>query len=395
VMSLATFVFPFLALFLRARGYSVEAAGLLVALFGAGSIASGPLAGWLTDHVGRRPTLLGALVAAAALTAALPWLTTPPLLAAGALALGLAVHAYFPAAQAMVADVVPPDRYEDAYGLMYWERNVGAAISFAAGGQLAAFGWGRLFLADAATTLLFAGLAAVAIPETRPARAPASLPSPAPAPAAPSTAPAAAGADAAAPRPGGYGAVLGDVHFRRLMLLNLALLVGLFQFMLALPIVMAARGLGPADYGRTMAVNGILIGLCQPWMGRLTARLDPAHALAGAALLVGAGYGGYALATTPLAFLLATAVWSLGEIVTMPIVSALVARLSRPDLRGRYQGVFGTSFGGALALAPALGGAVLGRLGAGALWGGVVAICSAVAAGHVLAGRARARAGVG
>jgi MFS family permease len=386
LMSLATFVFPFLALFLRARGYSVEHTGLLVALFGAGSIPAGPVSGWLADRVGRRPTLIGALLLAAALTALLPFLETPLVVAAGTLALGLAVHAYFPAANAVVADVVRPDRYADAYGLMYWERNLGVAGSFALGGQLATFGYQRLFLADAATTFAFAMVTVFLIPETRPVADPVGAPSASP--------PADLGAK---PRPGprGLGAVVGDRHFRRLMGLNLVFLVGMFQFIVALPIVMARRGFTPAEYGRAMAVNGILIVLCQPWMGRVSARFAPAHALAGAALLVGAGYGGYAFAATPLQFTLATAVWSLGEIVTIPIVSALVAKLSPTDLRGQYQGVFGMSFGAALAIAPAVGGAVVERLGEAVLWGGVLATCLAVAVGHVLAGSARSRAGAG
>ena len=377
LMALATFVFPFLTLFLRARGYSVEEAGLLVALFGAGTIPAGPLGGWLADRFGRRPTLIASLLCAAAFTALLPFLSHPALLAAGTLVLGVAVHAYFPASSAVVADVVRPERYADAYGLMYWERNLGVAVSFALGGALAAHGFDRLFLADAATTLLFAGVTVVLIPETRPA-----TPRPAP-----------GGADPGAPRRG-FATLLADRHFTRLMLLNAAFLVALFQFMVALPVVMSSLGLGPAEYGRAMAVNGVLIVACQPWMTRVTSRFDPARALALAALLVGAGYGAYAFCSTPLEFTLATAVWSMGEIVTIPIVSALVARLSPPDLRGRYQGAFGTSFGVALAAAPAVGGAVVGSLGAGVLWASVAVTCALVAAGHLAAGRARARAGV-
>ena len=37
IMSLATFVFPFLALFLGTRGFSPSQVGLIVGLFGAGS----------------------------------------------------------------------------------------------------------------------------------------------------------------------------------------------------------------------------------------------------------------------------------------------------------------------------------------------------------------------
>jgi MFS family permease len=211
----------------------------------------------------------------------------------------------------------------------------------------------------------------------------------------PATPHAAAGGVGAGPARRGFATLLADRHFTRLMLLNAAFLVALFQFMVALPVVMSSLGLGPAEYGGVMAVNGVLIVACQPWMTRVTSRLDPARALAVAAVLVGAGYGAYTFCSTALQFTLATGVWSMGEIVTIPIVSALVARLSPPDLRGRYQGVFGTSFGVALVAAPALGGAVVGRLGAGALWAGVAVTCALVAAGHLAAGRARARAGVG
>jgi len=371
LMALATFVFPFLTLFLTSRGYSVERAGLVVSLFGAGSIPAGPLAGWLADRVGRRPTLVGALLASAACTASLPYLPTPALVAAGALVLGVAIHAYFPAANAIVADVVPPDRLGDAYGLMYWERNAGVAVSFALGGALAVYGYDRLFLADAATTLLFAAVAWRFVPETRPAAR-------------------SGPAGSAAPR--GFGAVLRDRRFVALMGLGLAWMVGLFQFMVALPVHMKASGLGEAQYGAVMAVNGVLIVFLSPWAGRLGTVFDPARVLAAGALLVGAGYAAYGACTTPLQFAAATAVWSLGELATIPTLSAQVARLAPADLRGRYQGIFGTTFGAALAIAPALGGLVLGRLGAQAVWAGTAALCAAVAVGHLAAGRARAAA---
>ncbi|MFT3914117.1 MAG: MFS transporter [Anaeromyxobacteraceae bacterium] len=367
LMALATFVFPFLALFLTARGYSVEEAGLLVSLFGAGSIPAGPIAGTLADRLGRRPTLVGALVAGAACTAALPFLEHPAVVAAGVLVLGVAIHAYFPAANAIVADVVPRERLGDAYGLMYWERNAGIAISFALGGALAARGYGLLFLADAATTFLFALVAWRFVPETRPAGA--------------------AAAGGGAPR--GYGVVLRDRRFVALMALALLWMVGLFQFMVALPVHMRAIGLDEARYGAVMAVNGAIILLLSPWAGRLGEAFDPAKVLAAGALLTGTGYGAYAVCTTPLQYAAATAVWSLGEVTTIPTLPALVAQLAPPDLRGRYQGALGTTFGTALAVAPALSGVVLGRLGAHAVWTGTAALCLVVAAGHLAAGRAR------
>ena len=367
VMSLATFVFPFLALFLRSRGFSVTQTGLIVALFGVGSVPAGPVAGWFADRVGRRPTLIGALVGAAALTALIAALSSPWAIAAATVLTGAAVHAYWPAANAVVADVVPPERYDDAYGLMYWERNAGIAFSFVIGGMLAAGGYSRLFLADAATTLLFAALVWWRLPETHPA-----------------------GPSARRAAPGrGWAAVLADRRLRALLVLNLAFLLSMFQFLVAVPLVMSRQGIAPAAYGRAMAVNGLLIVTLQPLSGALTRRRDAARVLAVAALLVGAGYGAYAYCGTALEYAAATAVWSLGEILALPTLSSLVAELSPPDLRGRYQGLLGLSFGAGLALAPALGGAFLDRLGAQALWGATALLSVAVAAGQLAAGRAR------
>jgi len=88
---------------------------------------------------------------------------------------------------------------------------------------------------------------------------------------------------------------------------------------------MARQGISPAAFGRVMAVNGVLIVTLQPFSDRFTRRFDPAHVLAAASLLVGVGYGAYTFCTTPLQYALATAVWSLGEILVMPVASALVA----------------------------------------------------------------------
>jgi MFS family permease len=371
LMALATFVFPFLALFLRARGYGVEQTGLIVALFGAGSLPAGPLGGWLADRFGRRPTLIGALVLSATLTALLPSFSSPALLIAGTLALGLAVHAYFPAANAVVSDVVPPERYGDAFGLMYWERNVGIAVSFAVGGTLAVYGYERLFFADAATTLLFAAVVVFKVPETRPAAA---------------ARPQRTGASVR-----GWATALADRPFCVLLLIQIAFLVGLFQFMVALPVVMAAKGLSPGDYGRAMAVNGVLIALLSPWVGRATQSRDAGRVLALSALFAAAGYGAYIFCATPLHYAAATAIWTLGEILSIPVISAVIADLSPEDLRGRYQGLFSLAFGVSLTLAPAAGGAVVGRLGATTLWAGVSTVCLLVALAHLAAGRARAR----
>src|SRR3954469_14339399 len=66
VNRLGQFVQPFLALYLvGGRDLSVRTAGVVVACYGAGSIVSQPLGGWLADRMGRRRTMVLGLVATA------------------------------------------------------------------------------------------------------------------------------------------------------------------------------------------------------------------------------------------------------------------------------------------------------------------------------------------
>jgi len=60
---LGGFVLPLLAFYLTGeRGLSVQQVGLVISLFGAGVLCAGPVGGFLSDHLGRRRTLILALV---------------------------------------------------------------------------------------------------------------------------------------------------------------------------------------------------------------------------------------------------------------------------------------------------------------------------------------------
>lgn len=369
--ALATFVFPFLALFLTSRGFSVAEASLVVGLFGAGTILSGPVAGYCADHLGRRPTLIATLFATAALTALLGFLQAPGALVITAGALGVMANAYRPAANAVVADVVGPGQLNRAYGLLYWAHNLGIAVSFAIGGLLIGLvGYAPLFAADAVTTLVFALLVTARIPETRPVVA-------------------ATPGSAATAR--GYRQPLTDRHFLALSALLLLVLLPFLQFMAAVPVAMSRQGHSPAIFGRVMAINGLLIALLQPTLTRWAGRFDAGLVLALSAVLIGLGNGAYALASSAWTWAGATALWTLGEILLFPSIDALVARLAPADLRGRYQGVLSFIFGLGLAAAPPLGGLVLERFGATALFGASLVTCLLVAAGHLAAAGSRRR----
>ena len=68
----------------------------------------------------------------------------------------------------MMTDIVPPEDRVRAFSLNYWAINLGFAIAPVLGGLLASSGYLTLFLVDAGTTLVFAVLVFLKVPESRP-----------------------------------------------------------------------------------------------------------------------------------------------------------------------------------------------------------------------------------
>ncbi len=282
--ALANFVFPFLAFFLTARGFSPSRVGMVVSLFGAGSVIAGPVSGMLADRIGRRPTILLSLLGAAAAAGALAFLSSPLSVGLVVLLFGLTSQAVNAPFQAIVTDLVSPRMRPRAFGLAYWARNLGVSLSLLTGGFLASRGWALPFLADAITTLAFAFVVLRRVPETRPPW------------------------HAAASRGPRHREVLADRAFAGFLALHFLFGMAFWQLHAGLPIDMARHGVSPAAFGSVLAVNTILVALLQPFAHRLTGRLAPARALAAGSLLVGLGYGGYALCSTAPQYALATRV---------------------------------------------------------------------------------------
>src|SRR5438034_2089632 len=171
VTRVGSFVLPFLALYLtQVLHLSLSHAGLVIALYGAGGATAGPLGGFLADRIGRRTTMVTALGLGGAGMIALGMAQRVEILAPAIYFVALVSEMYRPAMQAAVADLVGVADRVRAFGLVYWVINVGFAIGLTLGGIVASRSFLWLFLGDGATTLLFALLIYVGVPETRPAR---------------------------------------------------------------------------------------------------------------------------------------------------------------------------------------------------------------------------------
>ena len=366
VTRMGAFVLPYLALYLtQGLRLSAARAGLVLALYGAGGAVAAPLGGFLADRVGRRAVMVTALGLGGAGMIALGLAHRLEVIAPAIFLVALLSEAYRPAMQAAVGDLIPATDRVRAFGLIYWVINVGFAVGLTLGGLLASRSFLWLFIGDGATTIAFAAIIWAGVPETRPtpaARAP------------------------HAPRPHPLAGFLVPYRDRRFVaFLGLSFLFALvfMQGFGALSLDMVAHGVSRASFGRILAVNAVLIIVVQPFLGPALARFNRSGTLATGAVLAGLGFGLNALARTPPAYVAGVAVWTIGEMLVLPVAGALVADLAPADVRGRYQGAYALAFGLAVCAAPALGMSALGRFGSVAMWSGCLAIGLIVAAGHV------------
>ncbi|QNS05001.1 MDR family MFS transporter [Streptomyces xanthii] len=364
VNRLGAFVLTFLALYLTAqRGFSAAYAGLVASLIGLGGVIASVLGGVLADRLGRRPTLLTAQLATAATVAVLAFVRDPAGIAVTGFALGLASNASRPAIQAMMADIVPPKDRVRAFSLNYWAINLGFAVSSVYAGFLVAQSYTLGFLVEAGMTLACALVVFVKVKESRPEQT-------------------VRAAGEAGPAPVTMGTVLRDGRFMLMVGLSFLVAVIFTQSSVGLPIVMGENGFSSSDVGLVAAVNGVVIVALQIPLTRFIERRDPGRLLTVSSLLIGYGFALTAFAGSLAAYALTVVVWTLGEMVNAPTQSGLVARLAPAEGRGRYQGVYTTSWSAAALVAPLAGGWVLDSAGAGWLWGGCAVLGTVTAFGY-------------
>jgi MFS family permease len=328
-----TFIEPFFVLYLTGpRHVSVQTAGIVLTVWGAGSLLSQPIGGVLTDRFGRRATLAVSLTATAATLFALSFARELVLIGALVLLLGTVADMYRPASMAAVADIVPEHDRQRAYALQFWAINLGFSVASTSAGLLLHFGFGVLFVLDAISTFTFGMLALRFVPETRPDTE---------------------------ERPARLADPVTLLRTDRLLLVATVLVlvyaVLYVQVTVTLPLAITHAGLSASVYGYVIAINGVLIVIGQPLTLGLLSRWPRRVTLPLGMALVGAGVAATGACHQAWQFALTVVVWTVGEIGTAGSFQALVASLAPAHMRGRYAGALGLAWGASGLLGPLLG----------------------------------------
>lgn len=373
-----TLLVPFLTLYLQSRlGLGIETATRVMGAYGAGALVAAVAGGHLADRFGRKRVMVGSLAGGAAILSVFPLLQSSWQVAAGLFVFAMIGEMYRPATQAMIADLVEPSRRPAAYALLYVAVNLGFAIAPVIGGLLASASFRWLCWVDALTNGAYAVLLAAMVRETRPGAA-----------ADPSADPAAGGGEP--PREHvGLGAALRAISRDGTMLAFCAgiVLVGLsfMQIASTFPLYLGQLGIGAKQYGRIIAVNGLMITLLQLPFAALVSRWRRDLVMIASGVVLGVGFFLNAFARTPWQFTAVVVVWTLGEMLNAVFAPTIVSELAPPSMRGRYMGVFTMCFSSAAMFGAPLGGLVLARGGGLALWSAVLLLGLGAAAFSALA----------
>ncbi|MEU4605849.1 MFS transporter [Kribbella sp. NPDC023972] len=345
VNRLGSFVQPFLVLYLtQDRQISAGTAGAVAAAVGAGSVASQLVGGWLADRIGRRFTMLMCFFGTAAALILLGSARSMVMIWVAAFVVGLLGDLFRPAVQATVADLLQPGERVRAYGLLFWAINLGFSVSTVSAGVLASIGYGLLFWLNAGTSVI-AGLVIWAmVPESRPALDDGSLRRPL------------------------LPVALRDTVFLLMILLQIGYATIYFQGYSTLPLAMADDGLPSSTYGLVIALNGVVIVLVQPFLGKRLAKFDRPKLLAASMLVVGLGFGVGAVVHDWWGYGLSVVVWTIGEIGFAAVIGAVFADLAPVDLRGGYMGMSGMAFGIGTVIGPLAGTNALEYFGPTITW---------------------------
>jgi predicted MFS family arabinose efflux permease len=366
------FVGPFLALYLTRRlGFESARAGFLVALAFAAAAAGALLSGRVADKVGRKRTLIVCHTTAALLNLAMSFLFgyawAPWLIVAESFFRGAAR----PLISALIADLAPPERRKEAFGLQYWSINVGVAV----GPLVAAFLFDHnlpwLFRGDALCTLASVLLVARGVA--------------APAPAGRAT----AGPERPRLERRDERGALRAFAARPILLcycaLALASSVTYSQTGFALPLTLseALGDAGTAFFGATMSLNAIIVILLSIPIARLLRSRSPLSCMAASGLAYVIGFGMLALPLPKAGFALSTFIWTVGEIVAAVNMGVFVAKHSPENWRASFQSFTGVFLQAGWALGPLAAGPLIAAGGFSALWAATAALCGLWALGAI------------
>jgi predicted MFS family arabinose efflux permease len=360
-----TMVVPFLTIYcINQLHFTVTEAGLVMTLFGAGSIIGAYFGGWLSDRIGFYDMQIGALITGGLMFILLGFQHTFITLGIGTFILSFCNESFRPANSMAIAYYSKPENKTRSYSLHRLAVNLGWAVGAATGGLLASFNYHLLFWVDGCTNILAALMLLKLMPRSGYKKP---------------------------EKPVGKIAATSSPYKDKTYLLFIGLTtlfnICFFQFFVMEPVFYKLEWHFTERFiGFLLALNGIIIVLVEMVMiNYLEGKRHPLIYIAGGVVVTGVGYVLLNfLPPTAVAGVMVVAIITFGEMLSMPFGTSFWVTRSSEHNRGQYAALYTMSWSAAQVIAPALGAQVIQHGGFRVLWWLLGTICAAVAVGVML-----------
>jgi MFS family permease len=309
-----TLLFPFFSLYITQKfNVGMTQAGIVLGLFSIFGLIGQFIGGALTDKFGRRNLILFGLVFSAISTLSLGLVNTYASLIPLAMVIGLLSDVAGPAHQAMIADILPERQRQEGFGILRVVANMSWIIGPTIGGMVAKHSFLALFIIDAVISCIVAVLFYLLISETKPeARPDQEL-------------------ETIFQTFKGYGVVLRDWAFMAFLVAGMIMGAVYQQMYNSLSVYLRdSHGFEPSRYGFMLTASAIVVILFQFTVTRLVKKKPPFLMMAFGTIFYMIGFSMFGFVSAYWLFVAAVVVITIGEMIIMPVTSALAANFA-PD----------------------------------------------------------------
>ncbi len=359
-----TMVLPFMTIYCTQKlGFDIAQAGVVMSMFGFGSLAGAYVGGKITDRYGFYDVQLGALFSGGLLFLLLGFMYSFWSVCLTTFILSVCNDAFRPANSTAVAHYSTPENRTRSYSLNRLAINLGWAFGGALGGFLASVNYHLLFWVDGFTNILSGLLLFKLMPRSTTV--------------VPATVQKAKVSVGSAYRDGIY------LWF----LLFCILFAGcFFQLFTIQPVFFKTQWhFNETFIGILMSMNGLfIIAIEMVIVHSLDGRRNPLVFIAVGTLITGAGFIlSDVLPATAWAAIAIMFFLTIGEIMSMPFMNSFwISRVTEGNT-GQYAALYSMAWSVAQIGAPALGSIVVESFGYTVLWWGIGAVSVVAAAGFI------------
>ena len=345
-------LYPFFALYLTQKfDIGMSTVGLLFAVFSVSGMVGSALGGAIADRMGRKTVIIASLILSSLSALGMGLAPTIGFFISVVVLVGTLSSIGHPAHEAVVADLLPPDKRAEGYGIIRVVFNVAVIIAPPIAGLLVAKSYLTLFIVDAVISVISAAIVLFFLPETKPQAHAHTKP------------------ETMRQTFAGYGRVFKDTPFVAFIGVTIMMTLVYMNMNSTLGVFLRDQHRLPAlNYGALLSINAILVVFMQFWVTRRLEKFKPMLMMAAGSLLYAIGFAMYGFVSTFAFFIIAMVIITIGEMVVSPFQQSVVASFAPEDMRGRYMAVSGLSWSIAFTVGPYFAGLILESANPNLLW---------------------------